>query len=142
VCPQSALDYSWTEQVDPSQGVFITAEGLLMYLQPQLALELIAECAKRFPGAQMLFDMPVAWFSKMARRGLRISRQYTFPPMPFAMSPSEAANLANTVPGIRVVHDLPMSPGRGLLFNTLMSSVYRTSALSSLRPALALLEFG
>jgi O-methyltransferase involved in polyketide biosynthesis len=142
MCPQSALDYSWTEQVDPSQGVFITAEGLLMYLQPELALGLIADCAKRFPGAQMLFDMPVAWFSRVARRGLRTSRRYKFPPMPSSMSPNEAANLVNTVPGIRVVHDLQVSPGRGLLFNTLMSTIYRTSALSSLRPTLALLEFG
>jgi O-methyltransferase involved in polyketide biosynthesis len=142
VCPQSALDFSWTEQVDPSQGVFITAEGLLMYLQPELALGLIAECAKRFPGAQRFFDMPVAWFSKLARRGLRTSRRYRFPPMPFSMSPTEAANLVDTVPGIRVVHDLQVSLGRGRLFNTLMSATYRTSALSSLRPTLALLEFG
>lgn len=96
---QSALDYSWTDRVDPSQGVFITAEGLLMYLQPEQGLGLIAECAKRFPGAQMLFDMPAASFAKLARRGHRTSRRYKFPPMPFAMSPSEAANLVNTVPG-------------------------------------------
>jgi hypothetical protein len=58
------------------------------------------------------------------------------------MSPSEAANLVNTVRGIRVVHDLQVRPGRGLLFNTLLSATYRASALSSLRPTLALLEFG
>ena len=46
------------ESVDPSGGVFITAEGLLMYLQPEQALGLIAQCAKRFPGGQMLFDLP------------------------------------------------------------------------------------
>ena len=31
---QSALDYSWMDRIDVSEGVFITAEGLLMYLQP------------------------------------------------------------------------------------------------------------
>ena len=36
-----------------SDGVFITAEGLLMYLQPEESLGLIAECAKRFPGGRM-----------------------------------------------------------------------------------------
>ena len=142
VCAQSALDYSWTELVDPSQGVFITAEGLLMYLQPELALGLIAECAKRFPGGQMLFDMPAAWVAKLGRRGHRISRHYKFPPMPFAMSPHEAANLVNSVPGIRVAHDLQVPPGRGLLFNTLMSAAYRVRALSPVRPTFALLEFG
>jgi O-methyltransferase involved in polyketide biosynthesis len=54
VCAQSALDYFWIESVDPSNGVFVTAEGLLMYLQPEQALGLIAQCAKRFPGGQML----------------------------------------------------------------------------------------
>ena len=39
-------------------GVFVTAEGLLMYLQPDDALGLIAECATRFPGGQMMFDLP------------------------------------------------------------------------------------
>ncbi len=42
--------------IDSSKGVFITAEGLLMYLQPKEAMGLIAECAKRFPGWQMFFD--------------------------------------------------------------------------------------
>ena len=142
VCAQSALDYRWTKRVDPSQGVLITAEGLLMYLQPEIALGLIAECAKRFPGGHMLFDLPAAWVAKLARRGYRTSRRYKFPPMPFAMSPSEAANLVNTVPGIRVVHNLQVPPGRGLVFNTIMSTAYRIRALSPLRPTVALLEFG
>ena len=46
------------DDVDPAQGVFITAEGLLMYLQPDEALGLIKECARRFPGGQMMFDLP------------------------------------------------------------------------------------
>lgn len=142
VCAQSALDYSWTERVDPSKGVFITAEGLLQYLQPEQALELVAECAKRFSGHQMLFDLDAPWFAKLARRGYRASRRYKFPPMPFAMSVREAANLVNTVPGIRIVHDVHVPPGRGLVFNTMLSSTYRIRALNGLRPTLVLLEFG
>lgn len=142
VCAQSALDYSWTERVDPSKGVFVTAEGLLPYLQPEQALELVAECAKRFSGHQMLFDLPALWFAKLARRGYRTSRRYKFPPMPFAMSVREAANLVNTVPGIRVVHDVHVPRGRGLLFNAMLSTIYRIPALNALRPTQALLEFG
>ena len=55
---QSALDYTWIDEVDASNGVFITAEGLLMYLQPDEALGLIAQCARRFPGGRMFFDLP------------------------------------------------------------------------------------
>ncbi len=141
-CGQSVLDYSWTEHVDSANGVFITAEGLLMYLEQEQALDLIAECAKRFPDGRMLFDMPAVWLAKLARHGLRASRRYKLPPMPFAMSIPEAANLAATVPGIRVVHDLPVPRGRGLLLNTTMSVAYRTPALNMLRPIQALLEFG
>ncbi|OBI44618.1 methyltransferase [Mycobacterium kyorinense] len=142
MCAQSALDYSWTESVDPSRGVFVTAEGLLMYLQPDQALGLIAECAKRFPGGQMLFDLPPASLARYARRGHRISRRYRFPPMPFTMSVAQAADLVNTVPGVRVVRDVALPPGRGVLLNSLLSATRRFRALDSLRPTLTLLEFG
>ena len=98
---QSALDFSWMDRIDPSNGVFITTEGLLMYLQPDEALGLIAECAKRFPGGQMMFNLPPVLFASWIRRGSPISFRYWVPPMPFTLSPTEIANLANTVPGIR-----------------------------------------
>ncbi len=143
VCAQSALDYSWMDTVDPSGGVLITAEGLLMYLQSEQALGLIAECAKRFPGGQMLFDLPPAWFSKVSRYGgLRTSRRYKVPPMPFSLSAARAADLANTVPGIRAVRDMPLPRGRGMLFNAATSFVYRTRLFDTLRPSMTLLEFG
>jgi len=136
VCAQSALDYSWMDAVDPSGGVFITAEGLLMYLQPDQALGLIAQCANTFPGGQMLFDLPPAWFSRVSRYGgLRTSRRYKVPPMPFSLSVGQAADLANTVPGVRAVRDLRLPPGRGAVFSAVVSFVYRA------RPCLMLLEF-
>ena len=143
VCAQSALDYSWMDAVDDSDGVFITAEGLLMYLQPEQALDLITQCAKRFPGGQLFFDLPPAWFSKLSRLGgLRTSLRYRVPPMPFSLSVTQAADLVNIVPGIRAVHDVQLPPGRGLVFNTALSLVYRAQFLDPLRPCLTLLEFG
>ncbi len=68
---QSALDYTWTDKIDSSNGVFITAEGLLMYLQPQDAMGLIAQCASRFPGGQMFFDVPPTIVKKLAPKGIR-----------------------------------------------------------------------
>jgi O-methyltransferase involved in polyketide biosynthesis len=79
VCAQSALDYGWMDQVDDSDGVFITAEGLLMYLQPTEAMGLITECARRFPGGRMMFDLPPSWFAMWARRGMRTSLRYRIP---------------------------------------------------------------
>lgn len=142
VCAQSALDYSWMDRVDPADGVFITAEGLLMYLQPEQAMGLIGECANRFPGGQLLFDVPPPWFSTLTRRGLRTSLRYKAPPMPFSLPVAEAADLVNTMPGVRAVRDLQLSGGRGLIFNTVLSNVYRLRLLDRLRPSLTLLEFG
>ena len=139
---QSALEFSWMDRVHPSDGVFITTEGLLMYLPPEQALGLIAECAKRFPGGQMMFDLPPVLFASWIRRGSRMSFRYRVPPMPFTLSPSEIADLANTVPGVRAVHDLPMVPGRGKVLNGLMWTLQRVPLLDPVRTVVTLLEFG
>ncbi|MDT5325952.1 MAG: hypothetical protein QOF25_3104 [Mycobacterium sp.] len=131
VCAQSALDYGWMDQVDDSDGVFITAEGLLMYLQPAEAMGLITECARRFPGGRMMFDLPPSWFATWARRGMRTSLRYRVPPMPFAMSAAEAATLVDVVPGVRVVHDVPLPLGRGTV---LQRSDVGGTANSAVRP--------
>ncbi|MDV3132800.1 class I SAM-dependent methyltransferase [Mycobacterium sp. 29Ha] len=140
---QSALDFSWMDDVPVDDGVFITAEGLLMYLQPDEALGLIAACAQRFPGGRMMFDLAPAWFAKAITRGmLRPTLRYRVPPMPFSMTPSQLANLVNDVPGIRAVHDLPMPPGRGKAFNAVVSIGQRVRLFDPVRPVNTLLEFG
>jgi O-methyltransferase involved in polyketide biosynthesis len=143
MCAQSALDFSWMDRVAADDGVFITAEGLLMYLQPDEALGLIAACAERFAGGRMMFDLPPAWFANGITRGmLRPSLRYRVPPMPFSRTPSQVANLVNEVPGIRAVHDMPLPAGRGKVFNALTWTVQRVPLFDSVRPVLTLLEFG
>lgn len=139
---QSALDYSWMDAIDARNGVFITAEGLLMYLQPHEALGLISECAKRFPGAEMFFDVPPTIVKKLAPKGMRSSKRYRVPPMPFSLSPRQLARLADTVPGIRAVHDLPIPRGRGLFFETIYPALWRFPAIKPMRGAYTLVEFG
>ncbi len=138
---QSALDYSWMTQVDSSAGVFITAEGLLMYLQPRQAMDLITACAERFPGGQMFFDVPPTVVRKIAPRGMRSSRHYRVPPMPFSLSARQLAGLAKTVPGIRAVHDVPMPKGRGLFFGTVFPAFWQWGPMKNFRGAYTLLEF-
>jgi O-methyltransferase involved in polyketide biosynthesis len=139
---QSALDFSWMDRVDTTHGVFITAEGLLMYLQPHESMRLITECAKRFAGGQMIFDLPPVLVKKLAPKGMRASRRYRVPPMPFSLTPNQLADLAITVPGIRAVHDLPMPQGRGLVFEKLFPAFWRFKPTKQIRGAYTLLEFG
>lgn len=139
---QSALDFSWMDQVDTRDGVFITAEGLLMYLQPDEAMSLIHACARRFPGAQMVFDLPPTVVKKFAPKGVRSSRRYRVPPMPFSLSASQLADLARTVPGISAVHDLPMPAGRGPFFAKVFPRFWQWRLTKDFRGAYTLLEFG
>jgi O-methyltransferase involved in polyketide biosynthesis len=138
---QSALDYSWMDHVDTDNGVFITAEGLLMYLQPDEAMDLIAQCAKRFPGGQMFFDLPPVFVKRLAPKGMKSSRHYRVPPMPFSLSTIQLANLVNTVPGVTAVHDIPMPKGRGFLFKTVFPAIWHFGPTKRFRGAYALLEF-
>ena len=139
---QSALEFDWTDQVDKTRGVFVTAEGLLMYLQPEQAISLIAACAKAFPGGAMMFDLPPVWASALTRHGMPVSWRYRIPPMPFYLSRSQAADLARSVPGVRAVRHVPMPPGRGALLGTVLPAAQRISALAPLLPVWTLLEFG
>ena len=113
-----------------------------MYLEPEQAMGLISQCAKRFPGGEMLFDMPPAWFARLSRLGMRTSLRYKMPPMPFSLSVAQAADLVNTVPGVVAARELQLPQGRGLLFNAALSTVYRASVFDPLRPCLTLLTFG
>jgi O-methyltransferase involved in polyketide biosynthesis len=139
---QSALDYSWIDRVDASDGVFITAEGLLMYLQPDQAMELIAQCAKRFPGGQMFFDLPPTIIKKVAPKGIRASKQYRVPPMPFSLSIDQLRGLVGKVAGLTYVRDVPMPAGRGLLFEKVFPAFWRFGPMKPFRGVYALLEFG
>ena len=111
---QSALDRSWMDRVDATNGVFITAEGLLMYLEPEESLGLIADCAARFPGGQMMFDSLPRWFTSRTLKGFTLSERYQVPVMPFGQSTDEALAIAGAVDGVRAAHDIAWPPGRGL----------------------------
>ena len=139
---QSALDFSWMDRVDDTKGVFITAEGLLMYLQPEEALGLIRECAARFPGGRMMFDLPPRWFTGLANRGwLKTSRRYTVPAMPFSMTPAESARLLE-IPGVRIVREIPLASGRTTLMKMAVALTRVHSVLDPLRGVTIQLDFG
>ena len=139
---QSALDYSWMDRVDTQDGVFITAEGLLMYLQPDEAMDLIRQCARRFPGGQMFFDLPPTIIKKVAPKGIRASKTYRVPPMPFSLSINQLRALVGKVPGLKAVRDVDMPAGRGFAFKTLFPAFWHFGPMKPYRGVYALLEFG
>ncbi len=64
----SVTDLAWVEQV-PAEGrpVFVVAEGLLMYLQPDDVRALVLCLHERFPGCELVFDV----FSELTVRRIQ-----------------------------------------------------------------------
>lgn len=142
---QSALDRSWMDRVDAGNGVFITAEGLLMYLEPHDVRSLIADCAARFPGARMMFDSIPHWASRRTIKGLHLSDRYIAPPMPFALTADEGLAMAGTGPGavagVRSARDVAMPPGRGLFKLAAQPWLDRIGPIHRNRPSITVLDF-
>tara|TARA_B100000609_G_C16778036_1_gene215208 strand:- start:202 stop:474 length:273 start_codon:yes stop_codon:yes gene_type:complete len=90
----------------------------------------------------MVFDLPPTVVKKLAPKGVRSSRRYRVPPMPFSLSAAQLADLAHTVPGIRAVHDLPMPAGRGPFFAHVFPRFWQWRVTKNHRGAYTLLEFG
>jgi hypothetical protein len=90
----------------------------------------------------MMFDLAPSGFAPLARRGMRTSLRYRVPPMPFSLSVAQAADLVNTVPGVRAVHDLPGEAARGRVLNAVLWAWQRIPLLDPVRPLTTLLEFG
>lgn len=132
-CAESVLDFGWMDRVDPQDGVFVTAEGLLPYFQREEVLDVIRECARRFPGGQMMFDLPTKFQAFLARHRIWTTLRGGWPRTPFSLSVREAARLADIVPGIRAVHNLPVARGRGPVVDNLLWPTVAT---------LTLLDFG
>jgi O-methyltransferase involved in polyketide biosynthesis len=111
----SALDTTWMDAVDPSDGVFIIAQGLLMYLRPDNVRHLLTAIARRFPAADIIFDTVPRWFSRLTLAGLWQTPHYRLPPMPWGIDRDaiEAEMHAWLGPAARVAF-LPYGRPRGL----------------------------
>ncbi|MEV6209769.1 class I SAM-dependent methyltransferase [Kitasatospora sp. NPDC051914] len=136
----SATDPAWMDEVDPSHGVLITAQGLLMYLRPTEVRDLIARCAEHFPDGTFVFDAVPRWFSRLAVRGKLHAHGYTAPPMPWGMDADEQGKLATAHPAVAEIRDVLPAAGRGAV-GALLPVVARLPLLGALRPSVVALRF-
>ncbi len=87
--PISALDFSWMDKVDPAQGVFVTAQGLLMYFEEKEVRQMLITLFKRFPDLEVMFDTIPRWFSRKTMQGMKKTPHYTTPKMPWGINRNE-----------------------------------------------------
>ncbi|WP_299392692.1 class I SAM-dependent methyltransferase [Pelagibius sp.] len=99
----SALDPSWMDAVPRTAPPFITAAGLLMYFEEAEVAALLCRIAEAFPGAQIFFDAIPPVFSRKTLRGLKVTRRYTAPPMPWGISIDDLPAFIRRIPGLQVV---------------------------------------
>jgi O-methyltransferase involved in polyketide biosynthesis len=119
---RSALDLGWIDEVDATAGVLITAQGLLMYLEPGDVRGLFDAVAARFPGQAFLFD---AVARGLTGRPMRSGRGYQAPPWHWGWDRKEAARI-RAVPGVTGLSRLRLPRGRGLQgpFLTVVGSAF------------------
>lgn len=148
----SALDTSWFDSVDPSDGVFITAQGLFMYLEGSEVFELIRRCSEQFPGASMMFDAVPKWLTRSSRSGTRLSRMmmrgrsdensYVLPPMRWAMSVDTIRRRLLDLPGVASTEIRSFPPGRGFSMGTLYPAAVTAPLVRKICPSNVLVTFG
>jgi O-methyltransferase involved in polyketide biosynthesis len=126
---RSALDPAWMDEVDASRGVLLTAQGLLMYLQPEEVHRLIAACAERFPGGALVFDAVPRWFGERTQRGdLRTDGGYRPPPWFWGLDAGEEARL-RALPGVGELRRVRLPRGRGVVHGVLLPLAASTPRL-------------
>jgi O-methyltransferase involved in polyketide biosynthesis len=105
----SALDRAWFNEVPEGRPIYITAQGLLMYLHEEQVRSLVQDLAERFPGAWFLFDTIPSWLSrKTVKRDWKKTARYTTPKMPWGISRHQIApRLRAWVPTLEEVTELP-----------------------------------
>jgi hypothetical protein len=113
----SVLDPVWMEAVDPTADVFIVAQGLLMYLEPDSVRQIFIRIADRFPGARIVFDTVPCWFSQLTLVGLNQTPHYRLPPMPWGIDRDDIGpTLRRWHPRVADVaflsHRMPRGPAR------------------------------
>ncbi|TQF01429.1 class I SAM-dependent methyltransferase [Kitasatospora acidiphila] len=135
-----ATELGWTDEVDLSREVLVTAQGLCMYLRPAQVRALIAGCAERLPGGSMVLDAVPRWFARLVRDGKLHTSGYQVPPMPWGMDAGERAKLRTASPAVVGVRDVRPAGGRGLV-GALLPLVLAVPPLANRRPSVTVLEF-
>ena len=98
--PCSALDPAWMDAVPTQSRPLISAAGLLMYFKEEDVCWLLTQIAQRFPGAEVFFDTITPFLSRRSMGGLKVTKRYTIPHMPWGIRINEIPAFVNSIPGL------------------------------------------
>ena len=94
----SALDRGWFDYVPLDKPVFITAQGLFMYLPLEEVKLIIQDIANTFNQGYLMFDIVPRWVSRktMSTQGWKLTKNYTVPQMPWGLNNNEVQSTLNS----------------------------------------------
>lgn len=108
----SALDLDWVEQLDPTDPILVTAQGLLPYFQREQVHDLFAGIAERLPGSLLVFDAVPEAMLNLVRRASGQERDLAVELWTWLFNPGERAAI-RAIPRIEELRDLapPLTSG-------------------------------
>jgi len=137
----SVLDPEWLDRVDGAADVLVTAQGLLMYLQPVEVHGLVERIGHRFPDASLVFDAVPRWLVERSRDGaVETGSGYRPPPWSWGLDRREERRL-RAIPGVRELRAVPGERGRGPVHGLLLPAASRVAPFRRLIPSIWLARF-
>lgn len=100
----SALDLSWMDEIPNGLTPFISAAGLLMYFEEKNVRHLLKKISDRFPGAELYFDTIPPVFSARTLKGMKVTKSYTAPAMPWGISTDDIGSFLNSIANFEAVN--------------------------------------
>jgi O-methyltransferase involved in polyketide biosynthesis len=144
----SAFDRGWMDVVPTNPPPIITAEGLFMYFEEAVVVDLIRECARRYPGGALVCDGIPDWWARKKSKTIGSKRNpdtqelFVAPPMLSAISAHRAMTLLPRIDGVASVIPVAIPPGRGLIGRLHAKTSYTASVIPARwRSSLHLLRF-
>ncbi len=129
----SATDDAWTDAVDRTRPVIVTAQGLLMYFDRAEVHRTIAMIADRLPAATLLFDAVPEPMIRARERRATADGSSSLAAWRWGMSAPERRDLA-ALPAIRSLVQLTPPRGHGVLFGTVLPVLRRVPGVRDRLP--------
>jgi O-methyltransferase involved in polyketide biosynthesis len=138
----SAVDTSWLDAIDRDAGVFVTAQGLFMYLERTQVRELIATCAARIADGVLMFDAVGRAVSERSSAGkFERGTGYVPPRWSWGIDDEDRAFIAG-LPNVAALERVRLPRGRGAAFRYAAPVVQRIPRLGTALFSLHRVRFG
>lgn len=130
----SALDDLWLKKISQGSKTFVVMAGLLMYFREGEVRELLYRIAEHFCDSQVIFDVIPVWFSRKTLKGMKVTKTYTAPPMPWALNYGEYGWFDGIHPRCRIKRKMTYAdpyPERMRPYSYLLAFPWLTNRLAS-----------